>query len=93
MKRNTKNEKSKKYDIAKTIIQKTIQRECDKARNIGIAAGAKTMATVILDIVNSDDSKSNKLKKIQNFCNTCMVRPVAKDLKARKEDSNAGEQM
>lgn len=80
----------KKVQLAKDFIEKRIKSECDKARNIGIAAGAKTMATVIMDIIKSKDLGSEeKLAKITNFCDTCLTNPIESDLKAQdKGDEN-----
>lgn len=80
----------KKVQLAKDFIEKRIKSECDKARNIGIAAGAKTMATVIMDIIKSKDLGSEeKLAKITNFCGTCLTNPIESDLKAQdKGDKN-----
>ena len=80
----------KKVQLAKDFIEKRIKSECDKARNIGIAAGAKTIATVIMDIINSDNlSSEEKLAKITNFCGTCLTNPIESDLKAQnKGDKN-----
>ena len=77
----------KRINVAKDYIYRKMKNECDKARNIGIAAGAKTMATVIIDILNGSSSDQEKLEKIKNFCNTCVANNIEKDLsKDRKED-------
>lgn len=77
----------KRIEIAKKYIEKRIADECDKARNIGIAAGAKTMAAVIKDILkNGDLTNEVKIEKINNFCDTCLANPISSDLKSKGKD-------
>lgn len=83
----------KRVEIAKKLIQKHITNECDKARNIGIAAGAKTMAAVIKDIIKDEYLDIDvKITKINNFCDTCLSNPISSDLKTKEKDGTIAEQ-